>query len=212
MKLKKPLSVGLLAAMLATGCHTINDNDGGCHIYGTANPRFNGKKIYLVPLQGQVTAEQVDSFIVNNGQFEFHVAPGEMKIIRVDYHVRLGVEDLLVVAESGRIEVSIDSVSYGKGTPQNDSLQQWKEATKANKMANFHYIKLICDAESANQPKKAEQLKEQLDSIQRAYRRYSRQLAANMKEGIFHDFLKENFPTTTKRRTAEGTIEEVPFD
>ena len=128
MKLKKPLSVGLLAALLATGCHTINDNDGGCHIYGTANPRFNGKKIYLVPLQGKVTAEKVDSFIVNNGQFEFHVAPGEMKIIRVDYHVRLGVEDLLVVAEPGRIEVSIDSVSYGKGTPQNDSLQQWKEA------------------------------------------------------------------------------------
>ena len=45
--------------------------------------------------------ETVDSVVIENGTFEFTSDLNEMKVIRVDYHFRSGVQDLLVVSEPG---------------------------------------------------------------------------------------------------------------
>lgn len=215
MKKKRQQLLGALAilSLLLGACHTaINDNDGQCHIYGTINPRFEGKKIFLVPQQGPAVAETVDSVIIQNGRFAFHVAPGEMKVIRIDYHFRTGVEDLLVVAEPGRIEVTIDSVSHGGGTPQNDSLQQWKEYTAAHTRRVIPYRMKLREAVKQGSQAEKEALTHTIDSMQREYRRHSRQLAKQLNEGILHDFLTRQFPSTIKRRMPDGTVEEVPYD
>lgn len=68
--------------------------------------------------------------------------------------------------------------------------------------------------EAVKQGNKAEQerLTQVIDSLQRDYRRHSRQLARQLKEGIFHDFLTRQFPSTIKRRMPDGTVEVVPYD
>ena len=212
MKKKQFLSALALLSLLAVACHTVNDNDGQCHIYGTVNPKFEGKKIFLVPQQGPAVAETVDSVVIKDGCFTFHVAPGEMKVIRIDYHFRTGVEDLLVVAEPGRIEVNIDSVSHGGGTPQNDSLQQWKEYTVDHNKRVIPYRMRLREAVKQGNKAEQEALTQTIDSLQRDYRRHSRQLARQLKEGILHDFLTRQFPSTIKRRMPDGTVEEVPYD
>lgn len=212
--MKKNQLLGTLAflSLLAGACHTVNDNDGQCHIYGTVNPKFEGKKIFLVPQQGPAVAETVDSVVIKGGRFAFHVNPGEMKIIRIDYHFRTGVEELLVVAEPGRIEVNIDSISHGGGTPQNDSLQQWKEYTMAHTERVIPYRIRLREAVKQGNKAEQERLTQVIDSLQRDYRRHSRQLARQLKEGIFHDFLTRQFPSTIKRRMPDGTVEVVPYD
>ena len=87
MKKKRQQLLGALAllSLLLGACHTaINDNDGQCHIYGTINPRFEGKKIFLVPQQGPAVTETEDSVIIQNGRVAFHVPLGGQPVIRID--------------------------------------------------------------------------------------------------------------------------------
>lgn len=205
-------SILALVALAVGGCHTNKDNDGQCHIYGVANELFEGKKIFLVPLVGPATADRVDSVVISEGKFRFTTAPGDMKVIRIDYHYRINVQDLLVVAEPGRVDVVIDTVSSGGGTPQNDSLQQWKAHTEEHQKQVIILRKAMKQAKAEGNQTRAEELKAQLDTLQRNYRRYSRAMASRLEEGTLKEFLSKQFPTTIKRRMADGTVEEVPYD
>ena len=134
-----------------------------------------------------------------------------MKGIRVDYQVRTGVQDLLVVSEPGDLEVGIDSISSAKGTPQNDSLQRWKELTEGLNKECVPFRITGKNAEKAGNVAVAEEMKSKLDSLRNNYRRQSHYLGESMKEGALHDFLLKQFPKTYKKKMPDGSIEDVPF-
>lgn len=89
--------------------------------------RYDSAVLYLVPMQGP-HPRPVDSVFVNaDGTFSFRGNVEQMAVLRLDYHHRYGIQELLVVTEPGRTDVVLDSVSSAGGTPQNDALQVWKD-------------------------------------------------------------------------------------
>ena len=185
--------------------------NGKCHIMGTINPKFNGKKIFLVPMTRPATIETVDSMVVADGKFEFTADTCDLRVIRVDYHFRAGVQDLLIVTEPGDVQVVIDSISSCKGTPQNDSLQAWKERTERFKMECQPFMIDGRNAEKKGDITTAEAMKAKLESMRRDYRRASNALGESMKGTSLGDFLLKQFPKTYKKKMPDGSIEEVPF-
>ena len=185
--------------------------NGKCHIMGTINPKFNGKKIFLVPMTRPATMETVDSMVVEDGKFAFTADTCDLRVIRVDYHFRTGVQDLLVVTEPGNLVVNIDSISSCKGTPQNDSLQTWKERTERFNMECQPFMIDGRNAEKKGDIATAEAMKAKLDSLRRDYRRASNALGESMKGTSLGDFLLKQFPKTYKKKMPDGSIEEVEF-
>lgn len=125
----------------------------------TSQSRLEGERVFLVPY-GSPTIEDsigVDSTVVRNGKFEFRGRKGEfLARVTMDKRVRYGTQDLLIVTEPGEITVIIDSVSSGKGTPQNDVLQAWKllkedhDAVQWNQMQHIKYLQEQGDTVYAN--------------------------------------------------------------
>lgn len=98
-------------------------------IHGTvSNLDLEGAKIFLVPLEN-FSLETLDSTYIHNQAFEFRGTVERMADIRIERLKRIGTETLLVVTEPGETYVTIGQVSSGRGTPQNDSLQVWKNLT-----------------------------------------------------------------------------------
>jgi len=115
----------LLAFMLLCSCNR-NDNLQ-MRIAGTISTRFNGQKMYLLPLP-HPTPQNVDSTYIKNGQFTFIVpADSSMYDITISNKANAMTQRLLVIAEKGELRVHIDSISTSCGTKLNDRLQQWKE-------------------------------------------------------------------------------------
>ena len=123
------ITVGLfltMGNMVMSSCSS--ESGKNCRIHGTMeSAQWDGKKIYLVPMFGHVDAAHVDSTIIKNGRFEFATDSCEMKRITVEVTARYGTQDLLVVTEPGDIQVTIGKNSRAGGTPENDSLQVWKD-------------------------------------------------------------------------------------
>lgn len=199
----------MAAATMMFSCRSASD--GKCHITGEVKgEQYEGKRIFLVPMNGPKTAEYVDSMEITNGRFTFtkDFAKDTMQMYQIllDYHYRLGLQPMLVVAEPGEVKVVIDSVSSGGGTPQNDSLQQWKIRTE---MHNLQWAKMRRNIEELKQKGdtvQAKYLQQRADSFHLVYKNYTRQLAENMKEGVLHDFLKVRFPLTYKRKYPDGRV------
>ena len=199
-----------LTTITLGGCKSENKIvNGKCHIMGTINPKFNGKKIFLVPMTRPATMETVDSMVVENGKFEFTADTCDLRVIRIDYHYRTGVQDLLIVTEPGDLTVNIDSISSCKGTPQNDSLQAWKERTERFNMECSPFMIEGRNAEKAGDMTTAEKMKAKLDSMRREYRRASNAMGESMKGTSLGDFLLKQFPKTYKKKMPDGSIEEV---
>ena len=185
--------------------------NGKCHIMGTINPKFNGKKIFLVPMTRPATIETVDSMVVADGKFEFTADTCDLRVIRVDYHFRIGVQDLLVVTEPGDLVVNIDSISSCKGTPQNDSLQAWKERTERFNMECQPFMIDGRNAEKKGDITTAEAMKAKLKSMRRDYLRASNAMGESMKGTSLGDFLLKQFPKTYKKKMPDGSIKDVDF-
>ena len=169
-----------------------------CRIHGVApNPNLEGKQIFLVPLTND-TRWNVDSVVIRDGRFAFERDTLMMAKIIIDYHFRQGFQPLLVVVEPGDIHVEIDSISSAHGTPQNDSLQMWKQITEAHNARQFALRKDGRVAEA--------------DSLHLAYKRYTRQLAANLRKGVLHDFLENLYPLTYQKQMPDGRIVTVNAD
>ena len=112
-------------------------------IYGTvSNPDLEGAQVFLVPIENPVK-ENIDSVYIHNQTFEFRGTDEKMADIRIERFKRLGNETLLVVTEPGETYVTIGQISSGRGTPQNDSLQVWKNLTMQYRMKQIdrdHYL------------------------------------------------------------------------
>ena len=196
--MKKTITIlAAITSLLAACTPTPKETDGLCHIHGTVNERFEEKKIFLVPVNGPATMETVDSVVITNGKFAFQSEPGEMKSIRIDFRYRIGVEDLLLVMEPGDVEVVIDTISSGKGTPMNDTLQGWKERT-------MQYYRSL---NPLHQKKKAE-----MERLGKAYKKDSRALADRLKEGPLYEFLDSRFPRSYQKKLPDGTITTVEVE
>ena len=119
----------LLTAALLCSC-----NNGGYHIRGTVtDPALEGAIVFLVPVTEPVhlpEKDNLDSTFIKNGHFEFKGTKERLVDVRIEKFKRMGVQNLLVVTEHGEIEVVIGAKSSGCGTPQNDSLQVWKDITE----------------------------------------------------------------------------------
>lgn len=187
------------------GCQQASD--GKCHISGTVNgEQYEGKRIFLVPLYGPATAETVDSMEITNGKFHFEPDSVQMYKILLDYHYRMGLQPLIVVGEPGNITVTIDSVSHATGTPQNDSLEQWKAQTEIHNRQYGQLRRHIAELTKQGDTAQANYVKQRADSFHLYYKNYTRQMAKNMEGTTLGDFLKALFPLTYKRQMPDGRI------
>lgn len=192
-----------LIAMMVVSCQKSSE----CRIQGTVvGEQYEGKRIFLVPFTGPATAETVDSIEIKDGKFEFTPDSMQMYKILLDYHYRFGTQPLIVIAEPGEIKVTIDTVSSAVGTPQNDSLQAWKEMTERHGREYRALNRLIAAKKQHNDTAEAAQIKEQVQKMHLAYKNRSRAMAANMEGTILGDFLKGMFPLTYQRKYPDGRI------
>lgn len=124
--MKKTIITLLAGAALLASCA---EQEKGYVIYGTvSNPELEGAQVFLVPLEN-ATKETIDSVYISNQMFEFRGTEEKIADIRIERYKRYGNENLLVVTEPGETFVTIGQVSSSRGTPQNDSLQVWKNLT-----------------------------------------------------------------------------------
>lgn len=202
-------SMMAVAAMVFVACQVSKV----CKIHGTVvGEQYEGKRIFLVPFSGPATAETVDSIEIKDGKFEF--TPDSMQIYKIllDYHYRFGTQPLIVVAEPGDIQVTIDTISSAVGTPQNDSLQVWKEMTEKSQKERAPLTRLAFAKKQQKDSVGAAQVEEQARKMYVAYKQRTRQMAANMEGTILGDFLKERFPLTYKRTMPDGTVVTMDAD
>lgn len=193
--MKKIIAIAIFGVMTITsmvvmaGCKSTTTN-ATCRIHGTMESgRWDGKKIFLVPMFGLQDAAHVDSVVIKDGRFEFTADTTEMKMIRVDYHYRDGVQDLLVVSEPGDVKVTIGANSISSGTPQNDSLQVWKDQMMK---FNTEYTQLRMQARQAGSD---DILMTKGKEIQKQLRDYNMEFTKRMTPGVFKDFLQKMYPS-----------------
>ncbi|MBO4536391.1 MAG: DUF4369 domain-containing protein [Bacteroidales bacterium] len=166
----------LLAAAVFASC---GRDQYRIHGRVTSN-ELEGIRVFLVPV-GHEEPWNVDSLEIHNHEFSFKGRKHWMCAIRLDRYHRDKGQNLLVATEPGDIYVTIGPNSTGGGTPQNDSLQVWKDLTIEK---NLRYSELV----SAGR-------KDLADSLNAAYRQRSREIALALgKESIAGAFLLEMFP------------------
>lgn len=203
------LSVMALFAIVLVGCQ----KESGCRIHGIVNgEQYEGKRIFLVPFSGPATAETVDSVEIKDGQFEFTPDSMQMYKILLDYHYRFGTQPLIVIAEAGDIQVKIDTISSAVGTPQNDSLQAWKEMTEEYQRQHGALDRLIAAKKQRGDTVQIAGIQAQADRMRMAYKHRSRAMAANMEGTVLGDFLKGMFPLTYQRKYPDGRIVTMDAD
>lgn len=175
--MKKIIFTLLAGTALLASC----SQDKGYVIYGTvSNPDLEGAQVFLVPLEN-ATKETIDSVYIHNQMFEFRGTEEKMADIRIEMYKRYGNENLLVVTEPGETFVTIGQVSSGRGTPQNDSLQVWKNLT-------MQYYQ-----QSGSLRKQG--MKAEADALRDSYAARTRQMASNVgKESTLGRFLDARFP------------------
>lgn len=196
-----------MALVAATMFFSCQQNDRKCHIIGTVNgEQYEGKYIFLVPNSGPATVETVDSVEITNGKFHFEPDSMQMYKILLDYHYRLDLQPLLVVGEPGTINVTIDSISHATGTPQNDSLEQWKIQTEIHNRQLGMMRKNIVSLNKQGDSLQAKYIQQRADSFHLVYKNYTRQLAKNMEGSVLGDFLMSLYPLTYKRQLPDGRI------
>ena len=195
----------LFTLSLLLGCQQAND--GKCHIEGTVNgEQYEGKRIFLVPNSGPATMETVDSMEIKDGKFHFEPDSMQMYKILLDYHFRFGLQPLLVVGEPGTIHVTIDSISHATGTPQNDSLEQWKVQTEIHNRQMGLMRRNIAGLKKQGDSVQANYIQQRADSFHLVYKNYTRQMAKNLEGQVLGDFLKGLYPLTYKRQMPDGRI------
>ena len=195
----------LFTLSLLLGCQQAND--GKCHIEGVViGEQYEGKRIFLVPNSGPATMETVDSMEITNGKFHFEPDSIQMYKILLDYHYRMGLQPLIIVGEPGTIKVTIDSISHATGTPQNDSLEQWKILTQDHHMQQAMMRRSIMNLTKQGDSIQAKAIQQRADSFHLVYKNYTRQMAKNMEGSVLGDFLKSLYPLTYKRQMPDGRI------
>lgn len=120
-------------------------------IRGTAPSECEGLNVYIVP-QPFPKAEEVDSTVIREGRFEFRVDASQERMcdITISRKSRVPFQRLLVAIEQGELEVVIDTISVGGGTPMNDDLTEWKNVmTEAGTRADELRAQILVEDDQA---------------------------------------------------------------
>ena len=213
----KKILLCFMAVAAATMFFSCQQNDGKCHIEGTVNgEQYEGKRIFVVPMSGPTTAEYVDSVEIKDGKFhftkDFTKDTVQMYKILLDYHYRFGLQPLLVVGEPGTVRVIIDTVSHAVGTPQNDSLEQWKVRTEIHNRQLMLMRRNMADLQMKGDSVQAKYIQQRADSFHLVYKKYTRQMAKSLEGKVLGDFLKGLYPLTYKRKYPDGRVVTIDAD
>ncbi len=187
----------LFLAFVCTGIVCCTNNKEEYVVKGsTSQSRLDGERVFLVPYGTKAFEDSigVDSTVIKNGKFEFRGHKGEfLARVTVDKRVRYGTQDLLIITEPGEITVVIDSVSSGKGTPQNDLLQAWKilkedhDIVQWNQSQHIKYLREQGDTVYANS------LADSLRTYNENYVKTIHGLMKNVGPGAGYDLLKSRY-------------------
>ena len=178
----------LLCVMALSGCSS------RCTIEGTiGDGNLNGKRIFLVPVFYEDSLG-VDSVVIKDNKFRFERSEEYLADIRVDYHYRQNTENLLVVTEPGVVKVLIDSVSSGGGTPQNDSLQLWKNLLMQRNIELKRLSQEYTVCQKSGDTAKLAVTKQNMDDVISRFNSRTRQMAQNLKSGTLYEFLVQRLP------------------
>lgn len=213
----KKILLCFVAVAAATMFFSCQQNDGKCHIEGTVNgEQYEGKRVFVVPMSGPTTAEYVDSMEIKDGKFsftkDFTKDTMQMYKILLDYHYRFGLQPLLVVGEPGTVRVTIDTVSHAVGTPQNDSLEQWKVRTEIHNRQLMLMRRNMADLQMKGDSVQAKYIQQRADSFHLVYKKYTRQMAKSLEGKVLGDFLKGLYPLTYKRKYPDGRVVTIDAD
>ncbi|MFN8257255.1 MAG: DUF4369 domain-containing protein [Bacteroidales bacterium] len=128
------------------------------------DPFFEGKKVYLVPMDNAV-AENVDSTIIKNGKFSFsgNADSNAFMIVRAKSFFPKTVQDLMVILCEGETNVNIDIKSSASGTELNRKLQEWKD--KKEELDSLQYIVFQQSKLSKENKSRQDSLKNISDSL-----------------------------------------------
>ena len=187
----------LLLAFVCIGIVCCTDTKDEYIIKGsTSQSRLNGERVFLVPYGTKAYEDSigVDSVVIKNGKFEFRGHKGEfLARVTMDKRVRYGTQDLLIVTEPGEITVVIDSISNGKGTPQNDLLQAWKvlkqdhDKVQWNQSQHIKYLREHGDTVYANA------LADSLRLFNESYIKLIHDLMRTTGHGTAYDLLRQRY-------------------
>lgn len=199
-----------LAALLNVACLSENENQV-CRIEGQlTSDKWDGKNIFLVPLK-HTDSIGVDSVKVEGDKFVIETKNTNlMSVIRMDFHFRYGLEDLLVVTEPGTVSVKIGETSSASGTPQNEKLQVWKEKTQTHNAQRSLFMQAAKKVK--NDTVAFNRLKAKADSVYKDYKNYTRQFAKDLDEGTLREFLSGMFPTSVQTRLPDGTMQTIELE
>jgi len=153
------------------------------------NTSYDNEWIYLVPFKNP-TKKTVDSTLIRNGNFRFNIKSkkqNQVYIIRVKPLLRLKLQDILVIPETGTVYVNLDVRSSAFGTPLNQTLQQWKERKQ---VFDSTYYLLRREYHKETDEMKKNQLQTEMDSIVKENRTYTDSLAEKNQENVLGKFLQ----------------------
>lgn len=183
----------VICALLLSACSAFNQGDGTCQINGTlGSNKWDGQYIFLVPIN-KGDSVGVDSTIVHGREFHFTATKSIVADIRLNWRTRYGIQSLLVVTEPGTVTVSIDSVSTGGGTPQNDSLQSWKRRTEEYHHAAIALGKAYRNFYAAGDTASGDAIRAEASAKYQAYRNASINMAKQMEGTTIANFLNSMF-------------------
>lgn len=162
----------------------------------TSQDRLNGELVFLVPFGGPQVEDSigVDSVVVKDNKFEFTGRGEYMARITMHKSVRYGTQDLLVVTEGGGvIDVVLDSVSHGGGTPQNEALEQWKNLKITHDRIAGPQIVRLFQMRRAGDSINAKPLSDSLKLFNQQYEEQVYGITKVLGKGTVYDFLTSRY-------------------
>ena len=192
MKTQKLLAIA--AMVLMTACTATDSQQGECRIHGTlSSDKWDGQYIFLVPTY-RADSVGVDSAKIAGRKFEFVTTKRNVSDLRLSWRTRFGTQNLLVVTEPGDVYVTIDSISHGYGTPQNDSLQAWKTRTENFKRKARALSAASRNFYAAQDSVSGDAIKEQLIAARNEYRKATLRMAKQMEGTPLSEFMYRIYP------------------
>lgn len=185
----------LLPLLLPSCAHTPGTPQNQCQINGTlASNKWDGQYIFLVPINKNDNIN-VDSTKIHNRKFQFTTHKTTIADIRLSWRTRFGTQNLLVITEPGTINVTIDSISSSHGTPQNDSLQTWKQRTQNYHITAQALSQAYRNFYAAGDTLAGDAIRAQAQANHLNYRTQSLQMAQSMPGTTLANFLLTQFHT-----------------
>lgn len=188
----------ILFVLLALVAFASCDNKGEKFVIkgATTQDRLNGERVFLVPFGGKQIEDSigVDSVVIKDNKFEFTGHGEYIARITMDKRVRYGTQDLLIVTEGGGVvEVVLDSVSHGGGTPQNEALEQWKTMKIMHDQIGGPHVVRLVKMRQAGDTINANLLADSLKIFNEQFNEQVHEITRVLGKGTVYDFLTSRY-------------------